>query len=563
VEIFFDSPDAARAAAGANAVVSEYVAINREAQLGMAHDTSGWLVGQISELKTKLDKENNELQAFAASSGLLYAANQSSLTEQRVREVQEQLSKAQAESAAKQSRYETAISNSPESLPDNAENSLLREYQSNLVAAQRELIQFRSMYTPDHYKVIDAEARVGQLESAIKGERQHIIERMRAEYDSAQRFRQSLENSYLGQTRKLESQSADTFRYNVLKHELDSTQQLYDSLLQKAKEAGVASALHATSVRVIDPARPPSVPYSPNLPLNCAAGLGGGLVLAMAVILIQDRGRIVRGAESRKISIRELGIIPAAKHDPLLSAGGQKLLPGNQEQNVAIEMVTWHTQRSLLTESYRSALTSILFSPGFERQHCVVLVTSVEPQEGKTTTVSNLGIALTETHGRVLLIDGDLRRPGLHKIFDNCNDAGLTTWLEDNAPLTDLKFENLVQATSVPRLFIAPSGPGSATITPLLYSNRMIDFLARARKQFDFILIDTPPTGLFSDARILARLSDSVVLVFREGRTSRQALNAACLQFLDDGADVLGAIRNRSDIDNSRGAYRYYSYGNA
>ncbi len=562
VEIYFDSHDPVRAALGANTVVSEYVAMNREAQLGSARDTTEWLSAQISDLKTKLDRENEALQSFAGASGLLYSANQGALTTQRVGEIQEQLTKAEAERAARQSRYETAVSNPLESLPDGAENSLLRDYEANLVTAERDLIQYRSMYTPNHYKVIDAESRVAQLQSSIQRERQQIIQRMRAEYDSAARFQRSIEGSYRSQTQKLESQSADAFRYNVLKHELDSTQQLYDSLLQKAKEAGVASALHATSIRLIDMARPPATPYSPNLPLNGAVGIASGIFLGLVTILIQGRGSIPTGAriESRVLRIRELGAIPKAARDPFLSEGKHKLLAGKREET-AIELVTWHTQ-SLLTESYRSALTSILFSPDFRRQHRVLAVTSVEPQEGKTTTIANLGIALTETYGRVLLIDGDLRKPGLHKIFEQCNDTGLTTLLGGDESIASLPFDGMARPTRVPGLFVLPSGPGSASITPLLHSARMVQFLARARQEFGCILIDTPPTSLFSDARLLGRLSDSVILVFDADKTSRGALNSACLQFIDDGTSVLGAIRNRADETRRRGSYGYYqTYG--
>jgi polysaccharide biosynthesis transport protein len=561
VEIFFDSPDAVRAAAGANLVVSEYIAINHEAQQNTAHDTTEWLAGQISDLKTKLDKENNELQAFAASSGLIYSANQSSLAEQRVREIQEQLSRAQAERAARQSRYEAAISNSPESLPDGAENSLLREYEANLAAAQRDLIQFQSTFTSEHYKVIDTEARVAQLQAAIREERKHIIDRIRAEYDSARRYEQSLASSYRDQTKILESQTSDTFRYNGLKHELDSTQQLYDSLLHKAKEAGVASALHATTIRVIDPAKPPALPYSPNLPLNCAVGFSSAFILAIATILIQD-GRLIErsdDSDSRMLSIRELGTIPAAKHDPLLNVGKRNLLTSGRENYPGIETVTWHTQRSLLSESYRSAITSILFSSDLQRQNSVVTVTSVGPQEGKTTTVINLGIALTEIHARVLLVDADLRRPGIHKIFDHCNDTGLTTLLTGTEPIAGVS--EFAHATQVPGLFIVPSGPGCASVSHLLHSTRMNAFLDRARKEFDFVLVDTPPAALFSDSRIIGRISDSVIFVFRTERTSRRALNTVCLQFVDNGISVLGAIRNSSGMNGGPKACDYYGYG--
>jgi succinoglycan biosynthesis transport protein ExoP len=560
VEIFFDSPDAARAATGANLVVAEYVAINREAQQNTAHGTTEWLAGQISDLKTKLDKENNQLQAFAASSGLPYSTNQGSLTEQRVKEIQEQLSKAQADRAAKQSRYEAAISNSPESLPDGSENSLLREYEANLAAAQRDLIQFRSMFTPEHYKVIDAEARVTQLKAAIQEERTHIIERIRADYDSALRYERSLDASYRAQTKKLESQTADTFRYNFAKRELESTQQLYDSLLHKAKEAGVTSALHATSIRVIDPARPPTTPYSPNLPLNCAIGLSAGLLASITTILIQDKRLIERSDDARVVSLRELGAIPAAKHDPLLNEGRRLLLTSGSEKEVGLETVTWHTHRSLLSESYRSAITSMLFSTEPGHRNAVVAITSAQPQEGKTTTVVNLGIALAETHGRILLVDADLRRPGIHKVFGHCNDTGLTTLLNGNGPITDLR--EFAHDTHVPGLFIVPSGPGCASVAPLLHSARMAAFLDRARKDFEFVLIDTPPAAMFADSRILGRHSDSVILVFRADRTSRQELNSVCLQFVDDRIKVLGVIRNGSDIFAGAKPRDYYGYGN-
>ena len=557
VEIYFDSNDPARAARGANAVVAEYVGMNREAQLASARNTTEWLSSQISDLKTKLDKENEQLKAFADASGLLYSANQSVLTEQRVSEIQEQLTKAETERAARQALYETALSSPPESLPDGAENSLLREYESNLVTAEKDLIQLRSMYTPEHYKVIDAESRVAQLQSSIQRERQNVIQRMRAGYDSAERLQQSIAGNYRSQTRRLESQSDDAFRYSVLKHELDSTQQLYDSLLQEEKEARVASTLHATNIRLIDTARPPATPYSPNLPLNGAIGLGSGLVLGLVTILVQGHGSIpaqVR-TQSRAMNIRELGAIPKASNDPLLSSGRYKALSSKGE-TAAIELVTWHTQ-SLLTESYRSAITSILFSPGF-RQHRVLAITSIEPKEGKTTVVTNLAVALAETSGRVLLIDGDLRRPGLHKIFERCNDTGLTTLLNGDQSIATLKFEELAKPTKVPGLFLLSSGPGSASVSPLLHSVRIAQFMERARQEFDCVLIDTPPVSLFSDARLIGKLSDAVILVFDAEKANRNEMNATCLQFQDDGTNVLGTIRNRSDKSLRRSSYGYY-----
>jgi capsular exopolysaccharide synthesis family protein len=559
VEIFFDAPDPFMAARGANTVVSEYVAINRDARMKASQDTTEWLAGQIADLKTKLDRGNAQLQAFALSSGLLYASDDTLLTEDNARQVQEELAKAHADRADKQSRYETAISNSPEALPSAADSGLLREYEGQLAAVEGELTQLRALYTPAHYKVVDAEARATQLRAAIKQERQRIISRMRAEYEAANRFEQSLSNTFNVQTRKLTQETTDAFRYNVLKRDLESTQQLYDSLIQKAREAGVASAMHATSVRVIDIARPPAAPFSPNLPLNGAIGFSGGLLLAVGIVLVRDRDAYLADQESDSplFNVRELGTIPSAKRSQSLTRTPSALFAdGRASSNV--ELVTWQEPPSLLTEAFRATLASILFSPGFERQHGVLTVTSVQPLEGKTTTISNLAIALTETHGRVLLIDADLRRPRIHKIFDHCNDKGLTTVLTSEEPVAALNFDELIRETNIPGLFTLPSGPGTASITPLLYSSRMAAFLARARAEFDFVLIDTPPASLFSDARILGKVSDAVIVVVHATKTSRSELNTTCLNFAKDGTHILGTVVNHWNAPTRRRVYEGY-----
>jgi polysaccharide biosynthesis transport protein len=549
VEVFFDSPDPALAARGANAVVSEYISMNREGRLEVSRDNTEWLTAQISDLKKKLDRGNEELQAFARSSGLLYGANQSLLSEEGARQVQEELSKARAARASRQSSYEAAISNSPDALPASADNGLLRELEGKLAAVRVELTQLRGMYTPAHYKVVEAEARQVQLESAIKVEHERIIARMSAEYDAARRLENSLTEAYNSHTRLLTDQTAAAFRYNVLKRDLDSTELLYNSLIQKAKEAGITSAMRATSVRVIDAATAPSKPHSPNLPLNGSIGFSGGLMLASGIVLLRKRDSYAQtqAADQREVSIRELGTIPfARKVQPRRWSSG---LFAAEPQKGGVELVTWYEQPSVLTEAFRAAIASILFSPVFDRQRRIVLtITSVQPQEGKTTAVSNLGIALAETHGRVLLIDADLRRPRLHDIFGHCNDSGLSTLLTGTEPVATMDLQQLIRETNVPGLFALPSGPGAPSITPLLYSARMSAFLERAKKEFDYILVDTPPALLFSDARILARQSDGVIVVVHAGKVTRSDLNAACANFVEDGTRIVGTIVNHTTV---------------
>jgi polysaccharide biosynthesis transport protein len=557
IDIFFDSTDPSFAAKGADAVVAEYIAMNHEGRMQITKDDTEWLAAQISDLKQKLDQGNEQLQAFARASGLLYAANQSLLSEEKVRDVQEELSKAQAARAATESSYEAAVSHSPEALPVNADNGLLRDYEGKLAAVQQELTQLRSLYTPAHYKVVEAEARAAQVQSTINAERQRIIARMRAQFDAAKRLEDSLKAAYSANTRELTQQTAAAFRYNVMKRDLDSTELLYNSLLQKAKEAGVTSAMRATSVRVIDPARPPSTPYSPNLPLNGSIGFSAGLMLAAGIVLIRKRDVYSSvDAGRHEVPVRELGKIPFAR-----AAAGRRWPPrlfAGEAERVGVELVTWYDQPSVLTEAFRSAIASIVLSPAFgRRNHLLLTVTSAQPREGKTTAVSNLGIALAETHGRVLLIDADLRRPRIHSIFGQCNDSGLSTVLAGSEPIAALDFGRLARKTDVPGLFTLPSGPGAPSITPLLYSARMSAFLTRARKEFDYVLIDTPPASLFSDARILGRHSDGVIVVIHAAKAMRSELNMACVNFVKDGTPIVGSIVNHAaEYKNGYDNYR-------
>ena len=544
IDISFDARDPGLAARGANAVVTEYIAMNHEARMETTHNNNEWLTQQIADLKTKLDRGNAELQAFARLSGLLYGTNQNLLSEERAREIQEELSKAQAERTAKQAYYEAA-STSLEALPADADGGLLREYESKLAAVKAELLQLRSLYTSAHYKVAAAQARQAQLEADIRTERQRIVARMGAELDAAKHRESAVASSYRAVTSELGEQTAAAFRYTVLKKDLENTEVLYNSLLQKVKEATVTSALNAVNVRVIDPALPPSTPRSPNIALNSSIGFTTGLLLAAGLVLIRKRDAIPGSqAEWNELGIRELGAIPHVRH---VTSARSSITPLRlTKPSASVEMVTWYEQPSGMTEAFRSAITSIVFSPALEGKRNVVLtVTSVRPEEGKTTTLSNLGIALAETHGRVLLVDGDLRRSRVHEIFGLCNDRGLSTILTGDEPVATMALDTLIQETNIPRLSVLPSGPGAASIPPLLYSARMTALIHRLRQAYDYVLIDTPPKSLFADARILGRQSDGVLLVVQAARLARSELTTIYRDLLDDGTSVVGAILNR------------------
>ncbi len=225
-----------------------------------------------------------------------------------------------------------------------------------------------------------------------------------------------------------------------------------------------------------------------------------------------------------------------------------------------VEVSVWKRKPTLMAESFRATLTSILFSGQNGDQPRVVTLTSPGPAEGKTTVVSNLAVALAEINRKVLLIDADLRKPRQHQIFNVSKDHGLAEILLERGPLNEESLNGSIRATEVENLFVLPAGEQTLGSTNLLYSKRMAELLERLDEAFDMILIDTPPMMQIPDARILGRLSDAVILVLRAGQTTRDTALAARERLAADGTRVLGTILNYWDPKKSSGGYYHYYY---
>jgi capsular exopolysaccharide synthesis family protein len=558
LEILYDSTDPVLAAKVANAAAAEYIAMNREARFQSVQDTTEWLTQETANLKGKLEKSGQELQDYARSSGLLFTTDQGTLAQERMRQLQDSLSRAENERASKQSRYQAAMQGSQDSIPEILDNQQMRDYQSALMGLQRQLAELSAVYGPSHYKVKQLAAEISNLTGMMDKTRQNIMDRIQSEFKASENMEGLLSQAYGQQKREVEQQTERQARYEMLRREVATTQQLYDSMLQKVKEAGVASALRATNIRVLDPATPPREPYSPRTSLNCAIGLGLGILLGVGVAVTQEQTdhSVRRPGETRQLNLREIGVIPSAAEDPTLNPNRLNLL---RHPSVPLELVTWHHGPSLLAESFRGTLASILFSSGNNPPPRVLALTSVDSMEGKTTVLSNLGIALAETDRRVVLVDADLRRPRLHGVFDVCNDRGLTDILSSGQQLTADVLDGLVSHTGIPNLDLIPSGPGAARVTNLLYSKRLGEMLEQLRRKYDIVLVDTPPMSAFSDARVLGRWSDGVILVVRSGKTSRLKIHASAQQFAEDHTPIHGAILNDWRGNTGMGRYGYSS----
>ena len=576
VEVSCDSTDAKMAATFANALANEFIEQNIEARWKMTQRTGEWLTRQIDELRIKLERSEDALQAYARQSGLMFTSEKTNVAEEKLRQLQEELSKAQADRISRQSRYEMAHSSAPETLADILNDVALRDRQTRLTDLRRQHAELSATYKPEYSKVKRVQAQIVTIEAALKRERNAILERIRNDFQEAQGREKMLASVYASQARLVTEQAEKSIQYGILKREVDSTRQLYDAMLQRLKEASIAAAMRASNIRVVDAAREPLGPYKPNGTMNSALGLLAGLFLGVALVVMRERAdRSIQepGDSSFYLNLPELGVIPhsgAARHrlyyrrrkrmaEPAPAA--ETGLVAKSDVRDQVELASWQHKPSLVAESFRAILTSILFSGDNGNRPRVLVVTSGSPKEGKMTVASNLAIALAEVHQRVLLIDGDMRRPRLHEIFDAGNEGGLSDILKENGARAESGLAGAIQETKLPNLFLLASGPVSSAAATPLFSRQMPGLLKDLLRQFDSILIDTPPMLQMPDARVLGRLTDAVLLVVRAGHTTRDAAMAARQRFEEDGTPLLGTILNDWDPKSSGGGYDGYYKG--
>jgi capsular exopolysaccharide synthesis family protein len=543
VEIFFDSNNPRLSADFLNTLTSESMEQSLEARWNSNQHTGEWLTRQMEDLKARLEKSEDELQAYARASGLLFTSEKENVVEEKLKQLQQELSKAQADRVAKQSRHEIAVSSPPDALPDVVLDDSLREYHVKLADLRRQLAELSDSLTPAHPKVKRVQAQIVSLEAELKQGFASLLTRIRNEYQSAERREKLLTADYATQARLVSDQAGKTIHYGILKREVDANRQLYEAMLQKVKEAGIAAAMRASNLRVVDRATPPSLPYKPDFSFNTSLGLLSGAFAGIAFVMMRERSDSsmhAPGDASVCLNLPELGVIPATR---------------------GTELASWLHKPSLLGESFRSVLTSILLSGQNGDRPRIIVLSSPNPSEGKSTIVSNLGIALAEIDQKVLLIDADMRKPRLHQIFDVPNSWGLSDLLRERNPIVDCPPEALARETEIRGLYLLPSGPGTVSISNLLYSTRLVELLDRLRNEFDTVLIDTPAMLLLPDARVLAQAADAVVLVVRAGFTTRASASAARQRFTEDGARVLGAILNHwNPASNDAHAYGYRAY---
>lgn len=578
VEVFVDSTDPTVASEFANRLTNEYIEQAMESRWKSSQRTGEWLTKQLDDMRVKLERSEDSLQAYARRNELIFTGEQTNVNDEKLRQVQEELTKVQADRVSKQSRYEMARSAPAESLPDVLNHDAMQQYTTKMADLQREREELLATYTPDHPKTRRVDAQLASLKNSIESMRGQILHRIRNEYEEAARKERLLQDDYLRQARLVSSQSEKAIQYNILKREVDTNRQLYEAMLQRVKESSLASALRASNVRVVDPAKPPRLPYKPRIWINALMGLVIGACFAMVYIVTTERAdRTLQDPSDIGfyLGLPELGVIPSAsilgdRKRGLLGRYGQKSDPEepllSKGMPERLELVTYQHKPSMLAESFRATLTSVLFSGQHGTRPSSLVVTSANPGEGKTTVATNLAIAIAETGHRVLLIDADTRRPRAHEIFEISNEAGLTTLLkqkyDDPGEMAQWSIDNLIHSVAIPNLNVMPAGPGVAGPTNLLYSRHWPAVFDEFKALYDIVVVDTPPMLQIPDARVMGRLTNGVILVVRAGKTTRDAAVAARSRLREDGIAVLGIVMNdwnpKQSVNGYYGAYDGY-----
>jgi capsular exopolysaccharide synthesis family protein len=556
VEVSFESIDPRLAAQVVDTLASTYIQQDLESRWESSQKASEWLSQQLLDMKAKLEKSEDELQQYARDNGLLFLETDKGTTEnivvQRLRELQEELTKAQAGRYEKESLFRLVQQGDFASLPGVFDNKLMQDLTVKIAELKRERSRLAAIFNPDYPSVKEIESQLDETEAVLSTERQRAAKEITNDYDAAVKREEMVEEAFKEQQRQANVIAEKSVQYNILKRETDTNKQLYVGLLEKLKETGVSTSLKAVNIRVVDPAYPPQKPDRPRILLNLSLGLVVGLCLGIGGAFLQEHlDNTFKSAEEMEHFLR----LPALASVPIVESSHNgrgvhslyeraRLLAGDKVRTDLTphwNQVEGNGQNSALVEAFHGLRTSVLFSAPKHPPRSL-LVTSATAGEGKTTVAANLAVSLAQLGERVLLIDADLRRPNLHNFFSLPNSSGLVNFLAGDTDWRSLVCH--VAPVGLTALFAGPVPPNPAD---LLSSENMRTLVHDASTEYKFVVLDSPPLLNLADSRILATLVDGVILVVGGGITPRQLVHRAYISILDAGSHVLGAAINFAD----------------
>lgn len=541
VRIHFDATDPALAARVANRYAEAFIASNIERRFDASSYAKEYLEERLAELKKRLEDSEKELVNFAEQEQIIsLGEGEPSLDAQNLGELNGLLAKAQEERIRAEAHWRQATAGNASSIPEIVDNALIQSLKQSRAALDAQYQEKLGRYKPDYPEMQQLRAQIAEVDRQIVDEMRSI----RGSVNSRYRAALAQEELFRGRIQALKNDVLDldsrSIQYNILKRETVTNQELYDGLLQRYKEIGVAGGIGANNISVVDRAEVPGAPYKPNVLHNLLLALVLGSVLAlMAALGLHYLDRRIRtpAALGALTGLPVMGIIPEL---------GRNLTPAQASDD----------PRSAFSEAYRSVRTALQFATarGLPR---TLLITSPGSGEGKTTSASELARNIALLGQRVALIDADLRNPSLHKVFGVPNTVGLSNVLAGGSPLL-----SAVQPTGHEQLSLVTSGPLPPNPPELLGGDGLVRALAELSERFDVVILDGPPVLGLADAPLLASRAEATLLVVMAEVTRSDAVIGAMERIAATRGNVLGTLFTHWDLGAS-GEYGYghYSYG--
>jgi succinoglycan biosynthesis transport protein ExoP len=589
VRVSFRSSTPEFTAKAANAFAESFIDMGVEDRFASAGKASSFLGSQIETLKQEIGDKEKQLQAFSRTSDIVTLDPAANVVLKRLEALNGGLMDAKKLRIQKEARYHETMTAPPETVADSLSGGVVGGLRGDQLRMERDYETKLKTFKPDWPEMVSLKAQIEKGQQHLDDVIKEMVGKAQgsayADYQSALRQEQSLENELTNGKKEAIDQSSSAVQFTNLKVEIQTRRELLDQLMRQQSETEVAVRLQDTrqsNIRIIDQALMPGGPFRPSLRKDLTYGLLFGLILGIGgALLIEFLDRTLKTPDEveRRLGLPTLAAIqdiadvgkaygyssyasgeqPRVRTGRNAPAGWLEKKKGQPQSPAQIELVPHERPRTLISEAYRSLRTALLLSSAGELK--VVAVTSAVAGEGKTATAANLAVVLAQLGRPVLIVDCDLRKPRLHQVFKVSNRVGLVNQLTGTA-----EPEAVILPTEVPNLWVVPSGPMPPNPSELLSSARIREWLNAMRERFDYVIIDTPPALAVTDATLIGMLADGVVLTLRGHKVTREEARLVRDRLRQADIKILGAVLNRYQALQTGVAtgYRYYeAYGAA
>ncbi|MEQ1884600.1 MAG: polysaccharide biosynthesis tyrosine autokinase [Bryobacteraceae bacterium] len=543
--ISYRSADSQLAADAANAIAQSYLEHTYDIRVRSAAGISTFMERQMEELRTKMEQSGKALAGFERDLNVINPEEKTNILSSRLLQLNTEMTNAQAERLKRQAAFQSVAGGSLESALATQQGDGLRRLIDHRNDAREHFAEVGSHFGENHPEYRKAQAQMKELDASIQTTQKQIADRVEVDFHESERRELMVREAVAEAKADFDKMNSRSVEYQALKREADADKALYEQLVKKIKEAGINAGFQSNAVRIADSARPALRPVFPNFSLNLLLAFLFSTLLAVGGAVLADLlDKTVRDPEqvARTLHTEVIGSLP------LLKNGRQRSLAAFDPRETEPE-----SDISGFSESIRTLRTSILLT-NFDRQYRSLLVTSAAPSEGKTTTAANLAAAHAEQGKRTLLIDGDLRRPSIHRYFQLPSVIGLSNALLGEIPWR----EAVIALESRPGLYILPAGPPSRRASDLV-ARGLTELLEDASSEYDLIILDAPPLLGFAEPLQMATAVDGVIVVARAGQTSRKAVASVLATLNRLRAQVIGVVLNEVHKELSD-SYYYYGY---